>query len=772
MSSDESKLRGATTTCCDVVVIESRKGLSSTYFQIRVGWRDYLQSTLGKSVSLSINGKNFTTKNNKLELDETGALVFKTIEQVKLSQIHKKKKRKSLTDLFSSSEELTEDEQILKTKYKTPSNCTFGEMRKMMKFGCNDFCFMVDDIRINCDVFLWKKAEKFIVIDMDTSIINENLLKKEEKNGASKFFNDISHLQGYKIIYLSLKPLSKYSENSSFLKDYNYPNGPILMPPNSTFAPSMNAEDSKTYIINQILQCIGNKKVPIYSCFSGSGADAKMFLSLGVDSSLNFKSNINSDEISDSNKKIYKNFTEKGINEFHIRNKLFPQYSHKNLTSDELSIIFSFVPLEDTGVVMTVNKQWNNVYQNVLTGKRTKYAKKLGLSELDFIQEPKFYQFLENNFLHKMILYYEHKFDQKNIQLLFNGKLYDWNSFEKFLKLKSEAKEDDFEKFVVVDENLVLQNALYTHLGIQIKPNLKKIELEKLDVTKTGELDDFVKNGIIVLKILNRAPKINYLNVKVERSINKHVRNRGDHSWIQLVSEEGYIFSFGALWEHYSIKDMQVANFKELDQNEFYCSPGGEIVECKFKLSREEFGRYLIENLCHVRDQDVIYHMTRSNCTSYALRFTEKLNYNLNSDMSVLNHVGKKPGILEETFGQFIPKEVKDVVNVTLMTIPNFVASSVHQNSLTDKLQKKLENPEMKDKIYQTNSHLFFLNESNSDIEKKIETTSKFMKETYIDGKSLQIASPYKLSLILDEINQERIEKNDEWYVNEKYINN
>ena len=91
-----------------------------------------------------------------------------------------------------------------------------------------------------------------------------------------------------------------------------------------------------------------------------------------------------------------------------------------------------------------------------------------------------------------MILYYKHKFDPKNIQLLFNGKLYDWKSFSNFLKLKSDAKDDDFENFVIIDENSVLQNALYTYLGIQIKPNLNKANIENLDVTKIGELDKFV----------------------------------------------------------------------------------------------------------------------------------------------------------------------------------------------------------------------------------------------------------------------------------------
>jgi hypothetical protein len=161
--------------------------------------------------------------------------------------------------------------------------------------------------------------------------------------------------------------------------------------------------------------------------------------------------------------------------------------------------------------------------------------------------------------------------------------------------------------------------------------------------------------------------------------------------------------------------------------------------------------------------------MTRSNCTSYALRFTEKLKVDLYSDISVLNHVGKNPGVLEETIGQYIPKEVKGVVNMAFMAVPNFIVSSVHQNSLTENLQKKFENQELKEKIYKTNAQLFFINDSKSDFQGKIETTSKFMKETYIDGKSLQIASPNKLSLVLDEINQQRKDKGDEWYVDDKF---
>lgn len=119
-----------------------------------------------------------------------------------------------------------------------------------LREGKNEVIFKVSGLNKQLDgnIYLWKDDAKIIVSDIDGTITKSDVWghlygimgKDWTHNGVASLYTKIVK-NGYKIVYLTARPLGQSSSTRSYLKNicqdgYKLPDGPVLLSPDGVFA--------------------------------------------------------------------------------------------------------------------------------------------------------------------------------------------------------------------------------------------------------------------------------------------------------------------------------------------------------------------------------------------------------------------------------------------------------------------------------------------------------------------------------------------------------
>lgn len=460
-------------------------------------------------------------------------------------------------------------------------------------------------------------------------------------------------------------------------------------------------------------------------------------------------------------------------------NGLHPETNISPLTFNLLSQIFEYIPFDgskEMGVksqkmhLASVCQTWKHIIQLRFKSYLIEiFAQKIGLSLDDLSSHPHLFKFLSNNYIHKKVIPWRHRLKNEHgdIVLRFNSKEMTFDELLSFFLMDYDREQGMPTDKIVIDEEYRMLNAVYTYRGITTKPDLKKVDIEGFDIESNEDaLTKFVEeNNILTLD--KKDPKEwdyeNVLAIKIERG-KKGIRNRGDHTWLQLWSSEGYIFSFGVYRESFDAK-LQLGDVRTPDDGEFYVCRGGEHAILPLKCTRRQLGEILKSNLIHVRDRDVVYSLTLYNCTDYVLdQYVSQLGIYFHTRFNLINHaLGNETwdNISSIATKRFPTTLAKVATNTTIMLAPNIYLSLISAQK-SNELKKRLMKEDYQD-IVDHNGNLFFLDTDSK-------TRIKYLKLRLVDGQVDRVSSPWKLGQIMDAIHLERKARNDRWYVPSKYI--
>lgn len=116
--------------------------------------------------------------------------------------------------------------------------------------GRNQVVFKISglDRQLDGNIYLWKDSSKIVVSDIDGTITKSDVWghlygmvgKDWTHHGVASLYTKIVK-NGYKIVYLTARPLGQSSSTKSYLKNicqdgYKLPDGPVLLSPDGVFA--------------------------------------------------------------------------------------------------------------------------------------------------------------------------------------------------------------------------------------------------------------------------------------------------------------------------------------------------------------------------------------------------------------------------------------------------------------------------------------------------------------------------------------------------------
>jgi phosphatidate phosphatase LPIN len=119
-----------------------------------------------------------------------------------------------------------------------------------LREGKNQVIFKISGLNKQLDgnIYLWKMDSKIIVSDVDGTITRSDVWghlygimgKDWTHNGVASLYTNIVK-NGYKIVYLTARPLGQSSSTKSYLKNVcqdenKLPDGPVLLSPDGVFA--------------------------------------------------------------------------------------------------------------------------------------------------------------------------------------------------------------------------------------------------------------------------------------------------------------------------------------------------------------------------------------------------------------------------------------------------------------------------------------------------------------------------------------------------------
>lgn len=115
--------------------------------------------------------------------------------------------------------------------------------------GINDVVFKISGMnrQLEGNIYLWESDSKIVVSDIDGTITKSDIRghlyglmgRDWTHNGVAALFSKIVK-NGYKIIYLTARPLGQYSQTKSYLKSITQdsvklPEGPVILNPDGVF---------------------------------------------------------------------------------------------------------------------------------------------------------------------------------------------------------------------------------------------------------------------------------------------------------------------------------------------------------------------------------------------------------------------------------------------------------------------------------------------------------------------------------------------------------
>jgi phosphatidate phosphatase LPIN len=235
--------------------------------------------------------------------------------------------------------------KIVKKEMTYSLRLNSDELEKLnLIYGQNTVIFKVGGIdkQLEGHIYLWDANDKIIVSDVDGTITKSDvwghiysLMGKDWTHGgiASLFTKIKKH--GYKILYLTARPLQQSFATKNYLRrvnqdGYNLPEGPVLLSPDGVFAALYREivikkpEDFKIACLTDIMK-IFNGVNPFVAGFGNRITDVITYKSLNISPTRIFTINPEGELSGDFTNSLSKTY--KSMNDF--IDKIFPYY-HKD----------------------------------------------------------------------------------------------------------------------------------------------------------------------------------------------------------------------------------------------------------------------------------------------------------------------------------------------------------------------------------------------------------------------------------------------------------
>lgn len=183
-------------------------------------------------------------------------LSFVVFSRMYFEVILNKKRRASIMEFLEKEYNKSIGWNIFKTKKSLKRDVSFSltlnsDELKLLNLnpGMNEVVFKISgmDRQLEASIFLWEESDKIIVSDIDGTITKSdvrghlyNLVGKDWTHpGIAPLYSKIVK-NGYKIIYLTSRPLGQSFSTKSYLKqisqdNYTLPDGPVIHNPDGVF---------------------------------------------------------------------------------------------------------------------------------------------------------------------------------------------------------------------------------------------------------------------------------------------------------------------------------------------------------------------------------------------------------------------------------------------------------------------------------------------------------------------------------------------------------
>lgn len=201
--------------------------------------------------------------------------------------------------------------------------------------------------------------------------------------------------------------------------------------------------------------------------------------------------------------------------------------------------------------------------------------------------------------------------------LLVEGRMICWDQFSQNYLVESGHTALPWQILLKPDGQM--DNAYYTYRGIEIPPDLHAIDVD------TASLEELMGTSVV----FDRQDPAKWnsqwaFSVKTE-GIYQQGRFKGDHTWLQLKSPDGRVFSFGLVREGQFSYRTITGKMERLDPNNFFVYRDGRWEETDFAIGKEQWTQILRDLLRKAQEGPVNYHFMQGNCVTLASSITESL---------------------------------------------------------------------------------------------------------------------------------------------------
>lgn len=228
------------------------------------------------------------------------------VVKIDVNKIHSPKRKYSVDNKgIEQSVNISNSKTIVKSFYKKGYNFSSEELKKLgLKDGKNELSFLVKsrlqgEQVLTSNVYLWDCNAKIVISDVDGTITRSDFLghvlplfgKDWTHKGIVELFNNIDK-NGYKILYLSARALCQSKSTKSFInsitqENMNFPDGPVLLSPNSlttSFKREVIDKTPQVFKISclfEVLNLFPEDELPFYAGFGNRLSVSSVFNIIG-----------------------------------------------------------------------------------------------------------------------------------------------------------------------------------------------------------------------------------------------------------------------------------------------------------------------------------------------------------------------------------------------------------------------------------------------------------------------------------------------------------
>ena len=123
--------------------------------------------------------------------------------------------------------------------YVEPRYLTDKQIKKLnLNFGMNKVSYRLEGFTIESEIYLFADNDKLVVSDVDGTATKSDIMgnvnnffnKEYLHDGYSQLLKKV-HLNGYKVVWLTMRSLPLYSFSKNYLREHCGIDAPILMEP-------------------------------------------------------------------------------------------------------------------------------------------------------------------------------------------------------------------------------------------------------------------------------------------------------------------------------------------------------------------------------------------------------------------------------------------------------------------------------------------------------------------------------------------------------------